>query len=320
MAAETMYVTVAGAGSKTGLDWANAMGQAEWLADMTSSAEGGDSYYVYTGTYTLGAAFTSTAGGTAANPTEVIGCSNQEVTPTEATGDARPLIVCGAYQCLFYRNIDIKGFRFTTSATNGIQFDSGCMMARCKITTGGGNYGVYAGSNASYHQVEISGTAGYGASLRAGVSLFRCYMHDMTNGALVIQNGAVISHCIFDTCSSFGANVTAPYSSVQNCTFYNCGTGIYMGANNSFGFMHNNIFSNCTVGFDFNTPLSENGRGLDIDYNHWHNNGDNMTGAVVGPNATSGDPLFTNPGAGDFSIPENSPCIDAGLNITLGVS
>lgn len=77
-AAATMYVTVAGAGGKTGADWANAMSSAEFETDIEGAAEAGDIYYVMSGTYDYsGGAVATARDGAAANPVTVIidGCT-----------------------------------------------------------------------------------------------------------------------------------------------------------------------------------------------------------------------------------------------------
>ena len=71
--AATMYVTVAGAGTKAGTSWANAFGYAEWETDYEGSAEPGDIYYVEDGTYTLTSDFSTARDGTVDSYIKVIG-------------------------------------------------------------------------------------------------------------------------------------------------------------------------------------------------------------------------------------------------------
>ena len=49
------YVTPAGAGSKDGTSWDNAFGATEFFTDIVTGGTlaTGDTYYIYTGTYTL---------------------------------------------------------------------------------------------------------------------------------------------------------------------------------------------------------------------------------------------------------------------------
>ena len=73
MAAATMYVTVAGAGDKSGSTWGNAMGLGEWETDVEATAEAGDIYYLEAGTYTLTNAFSTALDGTDVAPIKIIG-------------------------------------------------------------------------------------------------------------------------------------------------------------------------------------------------------------------------------------------------------
>jgi hypothetical protein len=57
---------------------------------------------------------------------------------------------------------------------------------------------------------------------------------------------------------------------------------------------------------------------LIIDYNDvWNNTPDNYYGCSAGTNDISEDPLFVDPGAGDYHLRPGSPCIDAGNNAAV---
>jgi len=49
MAATDMYVTTSGAGTKSGLSWANAFSLAEFETDIEGSVEAGDRYFFQEG-------------------------------------------------------------------------------------------------------------------------------------------------------------------------------------------------------------------------------------------------------------------------------
>ena len=103
MAAEEMYVTVAGAGDNSGDSWANAMALSDFETDLEGSAEAGDIYYVKEGTYTLTSDLDwSSQDGSYTNPIIIIGVKTETThEPPEfsdwASGDDRPLIAQGGY-------------------------------------------------------------------------------------------------------------------------------------------------------------------------------------------------------------------------------
>ena len=115
-------------------------------------------------------------------------------------------------------------------------------------------------------------------------------------------------------------------SLINNCTVYNCTTGIYdLGSKNTYG-MLNTTVSDCTDGF-----LSNNAgvvvKSAYFDYNNWYNNthdiswddGTSEDNSAKGVNATANNPSFTNAAAGDFSLGGSSSLLDAGFSTELGI-
>ena len=72
--------------------------------------------------------------------------------------------------------------------------------------------------------------------------------------------------------------------------------------------VNNNIVCNCSTG------LSGDTRGAlpTLSHNDFYNNGVDYTGVTSHSTDIDADPLFANPGAGDFHIPFDSPCVDRG--------
>ena len=83
------------------------------------------------------------------------------------------------------------------------------------------------------------------------------------------------------------------------------GVGVYV---NGFApvYVANNIFS----GFNGYSVYGDSGSHVTAEYNC--NNGNGYSGVTVGPGTITDNPMFVNPGAGDFHLQTNSACIDAG--------
>jgi hypothetical protein len=99
--------------------------------------------------------------------------------------------------------------------------------------------------------------------------------------------------------------VDAGFFYAKNNTFDLCGTAIknyyFFGA-----IVFNNIISNCTIGLEGQTFLV-------CDYNDVFNCDTAYTGGLqLGGNSINADPLFVQPGIGDYRIMPGSPCVDAG--------
>ena len=70
----------------------------------------------------------------------------------------------------------------------------------------------------------------------------------------------------------------------------------------------NNIVCNCTTGIG----ASGSGTPLTLSHNDFFNNSVDGSGYTPHPTDIDADPLFANPGAGDFHMPFDSPCVDSG--------
>ena len=316
MAASTMYVTVAGAGTKEGNDWDNAMGYAEWESDMEGSAEAGDVYYVAGGTYTLTSNLGCLAGATE-NPVKIIGVNSGTtneganiVAADYATGDNRPLIACGAsyYMGANASYLEWQNFRATGSSTTVAYSGTYSLWVNCKAfnSSAAANRDAFSGSSyVQYVSCEGISTAGFAMDNGTGQTCIYCYFHDSNVGA-DIGTANQFFGCVFDTCTT-GYNFYL-HGVVVNCTFYNCTTGI-SGSTNYKGVLINNIFDACTTGATFTN--SEEGNFFD--YNVWDNTTD-ITNCSKGIHDITGDPGLTNPASGDFTLGDGSNAIDAGTD------
>ena len=143
MAAATMYVTVdGGAAPKDGSDWAHAMDLANWFTDVTTNAEAGDTYYLYSDgddVYAPTAALNTEAlNGTVTAPISIIGVSDQETPPTEATGSNRPTLAFGSYRAVTGDYWIHRGLLCTQAAANHMWDADEAQFINCKMTRTGG--------------------------------------------------------------------------------------------------------------------------------------------------------------------------------------
>lgn len=307
MAAATMYVTPAGAGTKAGNDWANAMGLAEFETDFEGAAEAGDIYYLAGGTYTLTNNLLSTRNGSQTSPISVIGVtvgtSNEPPIASDwATGDGRPLIASGTY--IFGGNdyTGLYNLRTTGTAAYLFRLDSYSLFVNCKATNTNSGDGIYCGG--AYSRVigcECSSTTGTAFDLSGSSStlLQGCYAHDSATGVTIAPYSTLVM-CIAETCTTGISLASNNGNFIVNCTIDNCTTGVSATTSYAGAFL-NNIISNNTSGASWTTEQKTN----HWDYNNWYGNTGDVSNVTKGNNALAVDPQFTNAAGGDFSIGTN---------------
>ena len=311
-AAATMYVTPAGAGDKSGSDWDNAMGEAEFLADWRDNSEAGDTYYIYSGTYTPGANYSVTRNGTAASPIRLIGVSDQGDPPTEATGDDRPLFDTETYQ--FYPGgnyVLIKNWRCQGTGSNyssSFFVTPGSVAVNVKSHNTSDTAGKIAikqygdSSRGFIIGCEAISDNGIGISFQTYGVAYGCYVHDCDQAGMQMETGSAAEAYfnIVDTCTTGMTLVTQHLNIVIGNTIYNCTTGISGAAAYTSVFL-NNIIDSCTTGASWDSEVAAN----HWDYNNWKNNTDDTSNVIKGPHASALDPQFTDAENGDFSIGPN---------------
>lgn len=334
MAPATMYVTVAGAGTGDGLSWTNAFSFAQWETDLVTNSEPGDIYYVKAGTYTLPNSITSAAkDGTAVLPYAIIGvkAATTNVPPVLAdwgTTTDKPTFVCAAYTFTFGDYYKVYNCIFTGTATNVITAGAYCVIKNLKASntyTSTGRSALIAGSYSYVINCECqandSGTQkGTGVLIGTYSKMIFCYIHDSLIG-INLAAGCVILYSIVDTCTT-GIDVTSDdYVMLMGNTFYNTTTAVSATDATSFAGI-NNIIDTTTDGFLWTTQTDSNF----FAYNHEGNSVTDMwdlveesVTAYKDNHVTSGDPDFTDEANGNFSLESTSPCINAGMAITLGV-
>lgn len=314
MAANPIYVTVAGAGDKGGSTWANAMGRAEWETDLEAPASADDVYYVEEGTYTLTEDIDCSAiNGTSNAPITIIGVksgtSNEPpVFSDHAFTTARPLIAAGAYKWWFGDYWIFKNLRLTTTETWGFRTDAYSVFVNCLSTPSGGSW-AFVGTGASnrFLGCEANANAG-GFSLGSNNLVFACYAHDGSNDGYQSGGATLYLNSIADT-MGIGFDINNRNNNrVIGCTIYNCTTGISGTTAIDFVCL-NTILDANTTGASWTNPYSVNV----WDYNCWDNTSD-VSNVTKGDNAVTSDPGMNSPATGDFAVGTGDAVADVALD------
>lgn len=344
MALSYHYVTVTGAGAKDGAAWASAFDLAAFMTDFGSVAAG-DIYFFEAGNYSMTADITTATDGTATDPIAIIGVKagttheGAAITGSDfGTGADRPSFSDGGsgYGIALDDYSVILNVIIDTRDLTPLRADVGGVIINCKITQSyegaSASYGVYLGGiNGNSILNEITGDQCNNAIISTAINrniLFN-YIHDITEaGSVGIMEGSgaggTILFNIFDNLPEAIDKTADNGGCIFGNTFYDCDVGISQTSDYGYAII-NNIFSECD-----NDAIIASTAGIKsgvLMYNHFYNNGDDYDGVIADGDAedlfcdfwdTSGDPKFTAAGS-DFSLASDSPCIDAGLAMTLGV-
>jgi len=277
----------------------------------------GNTVHVKAGTYVAGGALSFTAGGSA-TPVVIEGYNSSR--GDNPTGTNRPLLTMGANAITTGLYTQFRNFRMTSSAATFFSLGTISMIVNCAIDHTNTGDAVAAGQSASVIDCDITSN-GTGIDCGGyGVRIHGCYIHDLSIGIELDQYACSIEFCILDTCSTYGiylSGVGARHSQdITNNVFYSCTDAIYAGVAVYGNKIMSNSFSDGTDGIHITSSSPHN----HIDYNNWYNNGGNdVTNVSKGDNATANDPLFTNAGAGDFSLQSGSAMRGAGFAVRVGV-
>jgi len=232
-------------------------------------------------------------------------------------GTNRPLIACGENEFSWSSGVSnwrLKNLRFTTTATLGVDFECGySYIVNCASNNSSGvdRPAFRVGSYSTFIGLDAQSSSGDAITQNGSYDRYiGCYFHDSVDGIDILGAITFVFNCVFDTCSGNGMDIAIRDTwSAINCTFYNCGSAIN-GSTGTHFLGINNIFDACTNGANWSSDYSASHF---FDYNCWDCSTD-VTNVTKGDNAVTGDPSMTDPANGDFSIPNNSNCVDAALD------
>lgn len=310
MAADFL-VTPAGAGTKSGATWANAMGLTEFEAAAEGTAVLGDRFFPRAdGTYTLTNAFSTVLDGSTASPIKIIGVASgttnePPVFSDWASGDGRPLIACGANTFQLDNNWQVFNLRFTSSNAPCLRSDTSGVWCNCKVTNSGTGLSFDHGGSGghSYERCDSICTSTGDHFDMAGTTAgfaFGCMTKNGDSG-FTAGAGCTLVYCIMTGCNE-GVNLsTSQAYRMIGCVFYNCTDGILATSAYATTVM-NCIFNDCADGASWSVDASASQR---FGYNDWEGNTDDVDFVIKGPNAQALDPQFTDAANENFAIGTN---------------
>jgi hypothetical protein len=200
----------------------------------------------------------------------------------------------------------------TTGINGGGQFGRGGFIANVKVS------GIATGMSYVGHVFfsEISlcavGITGYPAG-------FAIYSHDNTSHGFSWagqNNSGQLVNCISDTNGGDGFYIIESLGSsyLIGCVAYN-NTGNGFRSNNSYDAV---AIINCISASNGGTGIAMKTRNIaepTIDFNCIYGNGTARSGYVAGANEVTGNPNFTDPSNGDFTLGSGSSCLNTGKNL-----
>jgi hypothetical protein len=228
----------------------------------------------------------------------------------------------------------VDGFTITggTAKRGGaVRFDDGGVLENCDIygntSTGYGGGGVHCNwggiiRNCTIsNNVTLNGGDGGGVYCLSGGEVVGCAIQNNSarvGGGVVVMFHARVENCLITGNSAVQAGGVAcsQYSLVQNCTVAGNTASSAGGGVNTFygGDLRNTIiYSNTAqVGTNWFAQGSAENAG---EYSYCC-----TFPSVSGTGNITNDPAWINAAAGDYHLSSNSPCIDAGIDLSSPIS
>jgi hypothetical protein len=262
------------------------------------------------GTYTLTGGIATTKDGT---PQNFIGIRGYNTTRgDEPTGDNRPLIACGANAYAFDNYWELRHIRTTTTEAVGLRVDTEGRLIGVKVFNSSGTSNRYAfntgASLTTYFDCEGISTNGIAFEANNS-SFFACYAHDSVEG-FETGTSAVnrFRDCIADTCTKgWDTGFSSDHGEIDNCTVYNCTTGVYSTSNAAAKWtILNTIFKDNTTAIDWSGGAAGS---MYVDFCNFHGNTTDVVDVPKGNNCFALDPGFTDAANGDFSVGSNMKAV-----------
>lgn len=306
------YISVAGAGAKTGVDWANAYSNAEFQTALDSLGAS-DSLIGEAGTYTQSAALDiDVANGLPATRISVIG-----VNPITHLEDGSKIVIDAnsvaanglaiAMNYWMFRNIEVvnaTGDGITlSSANNNIYYNVS--------SNNNGAHGIDGSDTGSiYIQCDFSGNTNNGSNATTNGRFSHCnFMDNGSNGLGTGTGYGILNHCILHNNSSRGVAITDPYFSIVNCILDGNGDGVETASITAL--IQRTRITNNTEGIDGNQPAI-------LDRNAFYGNGTDQTGThyQIGDDITLTSDGYADRAADDFTLESDGEGV--GITVEIG--
>ena len=339
------HVTPAGALAKDGSDWANAMGLGEFETSIegggAQAAQAGDVFFIMEGTYTFTSIIDFNAiDGTAVAPIALIGV--KDTTTNEGANVAysdwailqadMPFFDCNTNYMRTGNWCIVRNISFEGESTQVLNIDAGALVENCKFNHDGAAPAAefcIKTAFALYERIincEFTSLNAGGIEATNSVRVAFCYFHDITDstngvGVLTESGSTVFAFNIFDDVYTAMLFTADSGQFVLNNTFYDGNIAVSATDDDGCCCINNIIEATASDGFKWTTQIDGNF--------FWKNHGDDVrcndmwdlvdtTTIYQDYEVSTGDPKFGVAGA-DFSLDSDSPNIDNGMSIILGV-
>jgi len=260
------YISVAGAGAKTGVDAANAYDATQFQL-MLNGRAAGDTAFIQQGTYTIAATLTAAVSGVAGNPIRLVG-----VGPTWVDDGSRFTIdanstVARCLDMLTYDYYVIKNGEYINSTgvalylsggservlifnclaqnagSHGIDLGNRNFVSICSVScVGNGGSGIQTFQKVNIKLSEFIGNSVYGVHGGNQAAVINCLTHNNPSGFYQCR---VIDGCTIDG-NTYGINkflIDTPEVYTRNRITHNSSYGIYDSLGRFFA-THNNFYYN----------------------------------------------------------------------------
>jgi hypothetical protein len=281
------------------------------VIDDPQIIEGMIFYVANDATHVLAAHVAASELGTITAPIKVIGYNT--VRGDDPVGVNRPLITGGAWYFQTSKYWQVSNLRMTGSGTYVCQDGDSNLIVNCSIQNTGAttsNQCLRLGVSSRAFGCEFFGTNG--ANTARGVvsqgdsRIWNCYFHDLDEGVFVNTDNITVCNSVFeDVTVGIVSTTSGSECEYVGNIFYNGTNALETDVSENEILFFGNIVHTQTVGFVGVAGMHQ------LDYNIWYNNGTDVSGSSKGPHAINADPLFNNPGSGDFTLQSGSPALNA---------
>jgi hypothetical protein len=311
----TCSTNAAGASISTGIGSSGVMniGGANTLPsaladDMFEAGAAGNTYYIKSGSYTVGESISLVRDGTTSLPIKIKGYTSTQ--GDSCTGDSRPILSFGSFSLTLGSYYWCHNLSINSSSVTTLTMGASNKIVNCKVInkSSTGTNGINTSTNFFIHSCEAA-CLGLGTAINLSTNsgtVANCYIHSSANGivaALTSGHQSIFNNLIIDCL--YGVAVSALTSGVvfiANNTFctpisstsgFSVSYGIYATSALPTGIiLTNNIFSQLVTGvYTANNPQMS----FEL-YNDYYDNDTDVSTWVKDSTATAVNPTFANVG------------------------